>query len=708
MSSANLFLFVSVLVAFACGSPSGVPMTRATEGSASQPTEQESEVEASHSEAPSEPTSSEPTSSDRPAAFEPRVLVESELLRASIEVNDEGQPQFELQIRGAIYTRPFYGPNRTPALETTTIGDWVFVQVRGLLQEAMLFFQQTEGAEIELGYDETVYGTFAGSASATVGLDDDGEVRVSVSSTQSEACVPSRRELQRARQELSDESADSASATLQSIQRRAVSWSRQRPAVSHLALRDRALSPAPVPFETVGDFGPCTGHFLPVGPNVLFHGATEEVAMEHVSDDVHQIDVPRSAMNGSVFEALLREGQVPVGIDAVRLRVGELWLHPSGCANAPGLAPCDADRVVLGGEATRFHFEIPAHVGTDVTMTLEVRAREADTPEVSAPDTFDEDAAELVYNENGVRVLWETGDQQRARVFWRDGVATSEPAMEAFGRYIEVREVRIERGVTGLFVALSFSGDEDENWNRNVLLIHDGQGTRQVRDSATTSFSNTYDNTALFPGDGTVRIRRQASSECSPTRPDLRAIRRDGFSPSESLDDIATEFDFWVRYREVERILEIVDDQFVHAIPRVRNIGRWGRCEGRIFSACPYVDILDDDGTAERIGEILRSVEHAPLTQPLAVPRVEGPVLRIRISEEKDERTFLDAIEFQSAGGAVRPRSCDESPSAAYCEIDGNYVVLDRGDALELEFDLGALSVDSAGVLSATGYYESY
>jgi hypothetical protein len=117
------------------------------------------------------------------------------------------------------------------------------------------------------------------------------------------------------------------------------------------------------------------------------------------------------------------------------------------------------------------------------------------------------------------------------------------------------------------------------------------------------------------------------------------------------------------------------------------------------WSACPFVDVIDDDGAVTRVGEILRWLRGADAyaQQTLALPAVRG-ALRVRLSEEKPEVTYLDEIYLDVDGARVAPASCaDEVP--AYCAADHVMFVLRPGETLDLDF------AAAGGDLVASGYY---
>lgn len=95
--------------------------------------------------------------------------------------------------------------------------------------------------------------------------------------------------------------------------------------------------------------------------------------------------------------------------------------------------------------------------------------------------------------------------------------------------------------------------------------------------------------------------------------------------------------------------------------------------------------------------------EYAPVTQSLALPSTDETLV-LRVSEEKAETTFLEAIYIQIDGVAVSPDDCARSHAPAYCSADGEYFILEQGDSVELHFSLAA-PADAPEVV-ATGFYE--
>ena len=106
-------------------------------------------------------------------------------------------------------------------------------------------------------------------------------------------------------------------------------------------------------------------------------------------------------------------------------------------------------------------------------------------------------------------------------------------------------------------------------------------------------------------------------------------------------------------------------------------------------------------------GEILRNLATpgAEATATLELgPSSCAATRRIRITEEKRERTYLDSVALAIDGATLRPDACAADAAAAMCADDGRYLELATGDAIELVFTLPSPSC-SPGALVANGYY---
>ncbi|MEZ4252293.1 MAG: hypothetical protein R3B99_29115, partial [Polyangiales bacterium] len=79
--------------------------------------------------------------------------------------------------------------------------------------------------------------------------------------------------------------------------------------------------------------------------------------------------------------------------------------------------------------------------------------------------------------------------------------------------------------------------------------------------------------------------------------------------------------------------------------------------------------------------------------------------LRVRLSEEKPETTYLDAVALVVDGVHVVPRACESAAPPAYCIADGTYFVLREGERLDLDFDAPP---GGPATLEAHGYYRPH
>lgn len=123
-----------------------------------------------------------------------------------------------------------------------------------------------------------------------------------------------------------------------------------------------------------------------------------------------------------------------------------------------------------------------------------------------------------------------------------------------------------------------------------------------------------------------------------------------------------------------------------------------------IKAAYPVVDLWDGKAW-RRQGEILRNLvgPDAKARQELALnPPAGAKTVRLRLSEEKDETTFVDQLSLEVDGRIIAPGSCQEG-DGEFCKEDGVDHILRRGEVLELTFSLpGAWS---RVMLRANGYY---
>ncbi len=125
--------------------------------------------------------------------------------------------------------------------------------------------------------------------------------------------------------------------------------------------------------------------------------------------------------------------------------------------------------------------------------------------------------------------------------------------------------------------------------------------------------------------------------------------------------------------------------------------------------SCPWLYVYDGEDYV-RTAEILKDVVGASSKTTTvftmnAEAILEGRV-RVRIQEEKDEITYLDGLTLVVDGQRLQAQ-VDGQVKAELLAHDGDYVVLHKGDAIDIEFTLpeGVTSTDTIQ-LEAHGYYE--
>lgn len=118
--------------------------------------------------------------------------------------------------------------------------------------------------------------------------------------------------------------------------------------------------------------------------------------------------------------------------------------------------------------------------------------------------------------------------------------------------------------------------------------------------------------------------------------------------------------------------------------------------------ACPWLYVFD--GTSyQRTSEILRNLRGMGSqrleTTPLSAAYVIDGAIHLRVAEEKDETTTLDALYLLVDGVPVY---ASDSRLGA---VDGAVVTLGQGDSFDLRFGVGDLAGDASMVVVAVGYY---
>jgi hypothetical protein len=118
--------------------------------------------------------------------------------------------------------------------------------------------------------------------------------------------------------------------------------------------------------------------------------------------------------------------------------------------------------------------------------------------------------------------------------------------------------------------------------------------------------------------------------------------------------------------------------------------------------SCPRVYAWNGTGWELR-GEVLMDVigAGAETTQrrPIGKVKVVGGQVRLKLAEEEDEVSHVDALLLEVGGMVAVPSSTE------LATIDGSRTLLQRGDEVELTYTVGLPDGEYEAVAAATGYY---
>jgi hypothetical protein len=216
--------------------------------------------------------------------------------------------------------------------------------------------------------------------------------------------------------------------------------------------------------------------------------------------------------------------------------------------------------------------------------------------------------------------------------------------------------------------------DDEDPPNRYQLFLLRDEGLRRVYDKAI----GVYGVSPLrVPGDGSLRFVEDGWTACERMKYPAKAIQQ-------------------------EVVLRLDANERAMVEQRRNNTSDSMVCDD--LAACPYVYEIDDTGKT-RLGEILRNIRgrEASATQSLSLSsRNTGP-LRLLVTEEKVEVTFLDALYVRAGGKTYWPTTCREANAPAYCRADGKAHVLRQGMTIDLEFAIPD-GVEREAII-AEGYY---
>ncbi len=237
---------------------------------------------------------------------------------------------------------------------------------------------------------------------------------------------------------------------------------------------------------------------------------------------------------------------------------------------------------------------------------------------------------------------------------------------------IDVVELGAPSFARAVVVALPTPDDEDPP-NVYQVFVSTPDGLHRIFEQAIGAYGV---HPLSFPGDGTAQYLEDGWTACE------RA-------------------DFPTRAK-LHRVTLGIGNDGVLVEQRRDPAGDSVACEQ--LAACPFVDVIDDAGTT-RIGEILRNIrgQHNYTSDALHLPAATQGAVVLRISEEKDEVTYLDSVVLLVDGVELPAKQCDHAAPPASCAADRSFFVLRRGDTLELEFDVPASATEV--LVQARGYY---
>lgn len=120
---------------------------------------------------------------------------------------------------------------------------------------------------------------------------------------------------------------------------------------------------------------------------------------------------------------------------------------------------------------------------------------------------------------------------------------------------------------------------------------------------------------------------------------------------------------------------------------------------------CPFVSAEVDNSFVD-ISEILRNIRYKSLEKEdvIVVPNnfIHNNSLKIKIDERKDEITFIDYLYLEIEGEFIYP----EHSNLKLLNNDNDYVVLNKGEFVVLNFKIPQHLIDSKIFLKAKGYFE--
>jgi hypothetical protein len=126
--------------------------------------------------------------------------------------------------------------------------------------------------------------------------------------------------------------------------------------------------------------------------------------------------------------------------------------------------------------------------------------------------------------------------------------------------------------------------------------------------------------------------------------------------------------------------------------------------------SCPWLYVFDGKEfvkTTEVLKDLVGCEREATTRHALPASLIKNGKIRIRIQEEKDEISFIDRVALRWEEGVMNAQSSSRAVRRQLRKKDGDYLILKKGEFVELEFKVPKrLAGQEAFLLETEGYYE--
>ena len=126
--------------------------------------------------------------------------------------------------------------------------------------------------------------------------------------------------------------------------------------------------------------------------------------------------------------------------------------------------------------------------------------------------------------------------------------------------------------------------------------------------------------------------------------------------------------------------------------------------------SCPWLYLFDGKEyvkTTEVLKDLVGCEREAITTHTIPSSMLIDGKIRLRLSEEKDEITYIDRVRLRVGERVVMPRGSSRAVRRQLRKKDADYLILKKGEFVELEFKVPQkLAGRKALLLETEGYYE--